>query len=291
MTVPFSILPEKTAKVLAAKTQSLGYWIIQKIPFIKEDMGYANFKDFTEEEYGSIIIITSILNFVMIGLIFLLIELAFNLNIPYTLIIGIPTAILIFTLISLIFYPKIKAKKRIRNIDMNLIPALRHLLIEMRSGVTLFQSMKSISTGYGEVSNEFLKIVDSIETGADESQTLKEAGRKLPSQKFRKVLWQIGNALVTGSDMVKELEDLVQELRREHVEDIKKYTQELNPLTMLYMVMGIVLPALGISLLNLFLSFLNVSIPSIVLWLIPAFLAIFNIFFIYSIKSRIPMIY
>jgi len=289
-TIPFSILPEETARTLASKTQSLGYWIIQKIPFIKQDLEFANLETFTHEEYGSIIFITALINCILIGLILTLVELTFKLNIGYLILI-ISIAIFISSFLSLLFYPKIKAKKRIKNIDIKLIPALRHLLIEMRSGVTLFQSMKSISVGYGEVSKEFLKIVDNIETGRDESKTLKEAGSKIPSQKFRKVLWQIGNALVTGSDMVKELDDLVQELRRGHVEDIKKYTQELNPLTMMYMVMGIVLPALGISLLNLFLSFLNISIPSILLWLIPVFLAIFNIFFIYTIKSRIPMVY
>jgi pilus assembly protein TadC len=290
LAIPFNVLPEKTICSLASKLPSLGYWTIQKLPFIRKDLDSANIENFTAEEYGAIIFIVSFINSLLIGLILTLLNIALKLNIIF-LVILISITIFIFSFISLVLYPKINAKKRIRDIDSNLIPALRHLLIEMKSGVTLFQSMRSVSREYGEVSKEFLKIVDSIETGMDESKALKEAGRKVPSQKFRKILWQIGNTLVTGADIVKELDDLVQELRRGHVEDIKKYTQELNPLTMLYMVIGIVLPALGISLINLFLSFLSINIPMIFIWLVPVFLAIFNIFFIYSIRSRIPMIY
>src|SRR3989344_1733043 len=57
-------------------------------------------------------------------------------------------------------FPSVKAKGRAKRMEQEIVFAGRHMLIELKSGVPLFDSMLGISRDYGEVSLEFNKIVE-----------------------------------------------------------------------------------------------------------------------------------
>ena len=58
------------------------------------------------------------------------------------------------------YLPKVKARFRARRMEQELVFAGRHMLIELKGGVPLFDSMLGISRDYGEVSVEFNKVVE-----------------------------------------------------------------------------------------------------------------------------------
>jgi flagellar protein FlaJ len=164
------------------------------------------------------------------------------------------------------------------------------MLIAIRSGVPLYNTMASLTLDYGETSNEFRKIVKKINSGVHELDALSDATAENPSQQFRKLLWQVSNALKVGSDVGNVLEALNQEYTKERVDQVRRYGQELSPLSMVYMMFAIILPSLGITMLIVITSFLTVPIPSITLLALFGVLVLFQLFFLNLISTRRPLV-
>jgi archaeal flagellar protein FlaJ len=148
--------------------------------------------------------------------------------------------------------------------------------------------MTSVSDDYGEVSVEFQRIVKRVNSGIPEVDVLAEASRTIPSEQFRKVLWQISNAIKVGSDVSDALRSILDDLMKEQINKIHKYGQELSPWTMMYMMGAVILPSLGITMLIVITSFLNVFIPKLILPVILLALIIFQVFFMNFVASRRP---
>ncbi len=188
-------------------------------------------------------------------------------------------------------YPKLVAKKKIRNLDENLPHALHHLLIQIRSGVPLFNCLVSISkSGYGQLSKEFEHAVNEINTGKSEVETMELLARENPSLYFRRVMWQLVNALKSGADIGSTIKEIVENLAVEQRMSIKKYGAQLNPIAMLYMVFCVIMPTLGITFLLVLGSFIGLSIQmEYVLLGILGFLVFFQFMLIGMIKSKRPV--
>ncbi|MFH1447985.1 MAG: type II secretion system F family protein [Candidatus Micrarchaeota archaeon] len=287
--IPFSVLPAPLVISLAKKMIGVGNLISRMFPGLKMNLLQADIK-LSPKEYGAVAFIVAVSNMVVLGTIFTIIGLAAGEDI---LLFTFGAVIIVAgaSFFSVLMMPKVMATKRVRSLENNLIPALRQLLIEIRSGVTLFQAMGSVTEGYGEVSAEFKRIVEHINVGVSETEALNDASRRNLSFKFRRVLWHISNSLTVGSDIAISLTDMIEELTKEKMDDIRRYGQELNPWTMMYMMLAVVMPSLGITIAAIILSFLNISLPkNIVLPGVIIFLMLFQIFFINFVKSRRPQV-
>ena len=290
VTIPFSILPAPIVFSLAKKMVGIGSLVSAMNPSLKIDLLQADIK-ITPKEYGAVAFIVSTSNMIMIALMFMIFGALFKQSIPLFIVIGVALILFGASFFSVLMMPRVNATKRVRSLDNNLIPSLRQLLIEVRSGVTLFQAMSSVTEGYGEVSVEFKRIVEHINVGVSESEALNEASKRNSSFKFRRVLWHISNSLTVGSDIAVSLSDMIDELTKEKMDDIRRYGQELNPWTMMYMMLAVVIPSLGITIAAIILSFLNISLPKlIVLPGVIIFLIMFQMFFINFVKSRRPTV-
>ncbi|MBS3070183.1 type II secretion system F family protein [Candidatus Micrarchaeota archaeon] len=286
--VPFSIFPKQVVLGLAHYLKHAGGFFSGFFPQLHENLLQAGITD-KPREYVAIALSVALTNAagVLIGAAVISMLSGLDLAIPA---VGFFVLVWLASFLTVIFYPQI-IMMRIRKLQENqLIPAVRQLLIELRSGVPLFNAMTSISTGYGEVSVEFRKIINHVNSGFSELDALSEAARETPSQQFRKVLWQIQNALKVGSDVGDSLESLLEELTKEKVDEIHRYGQELSPWTMFYMMAAVVLPSLGMTMIIVISSFLSVSIPSIVLPAVLFLVVGFQIFFMSFVSSRRPLI-
>ncbi len=288
LNIPFSILPPPLVIRLAKPLKGLGNFIATLFPGMRLELIQAGM-EVTPREYAGMALIVGISNAIAIFALLYGIGIAVDKDL---LALGIAGALVVgaASFITVISYPRVIATKKTRSLEDQLIPALRQLLIDLRSGVPLFQAMASVSTGYGEVSAEFRKMVKEMNAGMSQPDVLNEASRRVASFRFRRVLWQINNALRVGSDVAAALDAMVDELTRERVDDIRRYGQELNPWVMIYMIAAVVIPSLGITMLIVVLSFLNIPVPKIVFPVIWFFLAGFQIFFISFVKSRRPAV-
>ncbi|MBU0530138.1 MAG: type II secretion system F family protein [Candidatus Aenigmatarchaeota archaeon] len=196
----------------------------------------------------------------------------------------------LITMVYIAMYPKLFVSRNIRDIDSFLPQALHHLLVQVRSGITLYDSMVSIArSNYGMVSKIFRQSVNEINTGKSEIEALEYLARENPSLYFRRVLWQMINALKSGSDIGDTIKNIVDNLVLEQRVAIKKYGAQLNPLALFYMVLVVIFPTLGIIFLLVLFSFIGTLFNiELILIGILGFITIFQFMFMGLIKSKRP---
>lgn len=286
--IPFAPLPPRLMSRLIKRMMVVGSAIDKGFPGLRVDIFQAGM-DIHPREYAAAGVVSSIFYGIFIALLMSVLGIFLGIDLRFiSVFLGI--IFFIFMFISFLVYPKIRARRRMRALELNLIPCLRHLLIEIRSGVPLFHAMTAVSEGYGETSSEFKKIVIGINTGQKETDALAEATRRNPSFSFRRALWQISNALKAGSDLGEALGAIVHDLTAEQVTAIRRYGQELNPWTMIYMVGAVIIPSLGITFLVIITSFTGAIIPKIIFPVILVALIGFQLFFMNFVKSKRPPI-
>ncbi|NYZ76052.1 type II secretion system F family protein [Candidatus Micrarchaeota archaeon] len=288
MNIPLSLLPQKVLTNLSKHVEGIGEFISSLLPNLRLELMQANV-EMPPRRYASIALISATFNFIFIT--FIIIAAGFATK-RQVVLLGIFAGILVWiaSFFTILFYPAVVARRRTRDLETSLIPALRQLLINIKSGVPLFQAMTSVSTGYGPVSGEFAKMVGKMNAGVAQTDVLNEASMRNPSFRFRRVLWQISNALKVGSDVGSAIEEMINELTKERIAEIHRYGQELNPWVMIYMVLAVVLPSLGITMIIIIMSFMNVLIPVTIFPAVFLFLLGFQLFFISFVKSRRPQV-
>ncbi|MDY6778541.1 MAG: type II secretion system F family protein [Candidatus Nanohaloarchaea archaeon] len=186
--------------------------------------------------------------------------------------------------------PNVQAKKRMRQLEKELPYALRHILIEVQAGVSLYQAMVSVTEGYGEASNEFTKIVNEVNAGKSEVEALENAILRNPSQEFRRAMWQIINALESGTDVSSTLESLVDAIMEKQILAVEKYGKSLNPYTLMYLMIAIIMPSLGVTFLMIISTFTGMNISNQMFYGILVGITIFQLVFINMVKSKRPVV-
>ncbi len=158
--------------------------------------------------------------------------------------------------------PNLKIIRRGKKIDQELLFAGRHILIELRSGLTLFDAMLGVSEEYGEAGREFKKIVDKITLGVPANVALHEVADLAPSPYFKRLILQVSNSLMSGSDLGDSLESVLDQISKEQIIQVKVYGQKLNPIVMFFMLFAVIIPSLGVAFLILLMSFIGSSFAS-----------------------------
>lgn len=188
-------------------------------------------------------------------------------------------------------FPKVKAKKRAREIDAELVFAGRHMLIELQSGVPLYDAMLGVSREYGVVSEEFNKVVEKVTLGVPLGVALHSVAEGNPSQYFNRLVMQMANSLASGSDVTTALEASLEQISREQIIELKAYGQKLNPIAMFFMIFAIIMPSLGVAFAIVVVSFLGSSafaLPPIALLGILMAIGLVQFLFLTVIESSRP---
>lgn len=155
------------------------------------------------------------------------------------------------------YFPKVKASMRAKRMEQELVFAGRHMLIELKSGVPIFDAMLGISRDYGEISLEFNKVVEKVTLGVPLGVALHDVADSNPSQYFRRMVLQMANSIASGSDVGTSLEAALDQISREQAIELKAYGQKLNPIVMFFMIFGIIMPSLGVAFVIILASFLG----------------------------------
>jgi len=99
------------------------------------------------------------------------------------------------------------------------------------------------------------------------------------------------NAVKSGSDIKRVLDAIAQDIRIEKENMIKSYAQELNLWGLVYMMVAIVAPSMGVTLLLILSSFIGGSfVNEKLFWMILVGLILFQTFFITYVRNRRPNI-
>src|SRR3989338_9476919 len=185
---------------------------------------------------------------------------------------------------------KAKIKKRERDINKEVLFVGRYLLVKIYSGRPLLNALIETANSRGIAAKYIKEIVDEIDTGNTIEDALNHAMIYSPSDKLRKVLFHINNALQLGIDVTKPLESVLQEITREEELEIQKYGKKLNTLVIFYMVAAVIFPSLGVSLFIVIASIVNFQIGLTALMVVTFFIVVLQFIFIAMFKSIRPMV-
>ena len=203
------------------------------------------------------------------------------------LIIPIVFVVMFFYMIRL---PDIRISRKEREISKEIVFAGRFIIIELESGVPLYNAMVNVSKNYEIIGKYFKEITDKVDLGTGMEDALNEAVEFIPSNDFRKILWQIINSLRTGSDVAKSLYSVMEQITKDQMTEVNKYGKKLNPLAMFYMIIAVILPSLGMTMLIILSSFIKFELSLTILLTLAGFLGFVQFMFIALVKFSRPAI-
>jgi len=246
--------------------------------------------DMSALQYLAIILFMSLTMFIFSSIVIVLFFMLMKTgNDPYIMA-SIPFIASISTFLYFFFMPKLKIMKDARQIDKNLEYMLKDMQIQLTAGVPLFNAIANVGVGgYGKCSEIANEIVQEVESGSSMQDVLHIYGMLSPSDGLKRALWQISNAMQTGSDVKTALVAISDDIRREKENKIKVYGQELSLWALVYMMMVIVMPSMGVTLLLVLSSFVGArTVNEDVFWMILMVVIIIQLMFISMIRGKRP---
>lgn len=288
--IPLSKL-SKPAHVFLGIGRKLG----RIFPYLGLDLKQAKI-EIAAEEYLSLCISASLSFFVFIGLVLSGILSLINMTAeekfsPLPISLLITFVLTLFVFLQQINYPKLLKNRRVKNLETNLLHALRNILVQASAGVPLFNVLVSIGNGdYGEISEEFKTAVKEISSGKPQIDALKDLTANNPSIYFRRAIWQLANGMRAGGDVSQVLEEIIKSISEEQLVQINSYGSQLNPIAMFYMLLTVIVPSLSITFLIILSSFLSFSeqFTKILFWFLYFTVLFMQVMFLGLIKSKRP---
>lgn len=196
--------------------------------------------------------------------------------------------------IIMLFYlsriPDFKIIKKQREINSEIVFATRFLIIELESGVPLYDCFKNLSRNYPVLGKYVHEITNKVDLGTQMEDALNDEIGFTPSANFRKVLWQIVNSHHTGADVSQSLKSVVALITEEQLIEVKEYGRKLNPLAMFYMILAVILPSIGITMFIMLSTFLGLKLSLTLLIVASIILGFIQFMFLAMIKSSRPAV-
>jgi flagellar protein FlaJ len=197
----------------------------------------------------------------------------------------------VFVFMYVINFPRLLIERKLRSVNRDLPYALRHLLVQVSSGVSLYDSAASIADGdYGEISREFGKIITETQGGMDFITALEDSAMKNPYPNYRNAVWQLSNASKAGSDISSVIRDIVSNVTEDQKTEIKSYGSNLQFLSLMYMVLTIAVPTIGVVFLMMVSTFLGAALPPPIFIGVLFFLVMVQYMFVGIIQARRPAV-
>lgn len=223
-----------------------------------------------------------------VGILFFFLSKEYKVSLTFTIVIIFVLFFYSFT--NFIKAPDLKILKEKREIDKELVFASRFLVIELESGVPLYNAMRNVAKNYEAIGFYFQEIVDKINLGITTEDAINQMIEDTPSENFRKILWQILNSMKTGANVSNALNAVIEQVTKEQLIEVTEYGKRLNPIAMFYMIFAIILPSIGIVMLIIFSTFLSLQLKLPVLLIIVVVLGIVQFMFLSFIRSQRPAV-
>ena len=224
------------------------------------------------------------------GLVVFLFLILAKLNVLKGILFLIVPIIFIVMFFYMIRLPDVRIARKEKEISKEIVFAGRFIIIELESGVPLYNAMLNLSKNYKVIGRYFKEITDKVDLGTSMEDALNEAVEFIPSNDFRKILWQIINSIRTGSNVAKSLYSAMDQITKDQITEVNKYGKKLNPLAMFYMIIAVILPSLGMTMLIILSSFIQFELSLTILLSLAGFLGFIQFIFIAMVKFSRPAI-
>ncbi len=186
-------------------------------------------------------------------------------------------------------FPTQKGRKNAKLIERDILFAARDMIISLRSGMPLFNALTAVSTGYGEASREFGKIISKAQLGVPLVEAIDQTIEESKSDSFKRLMLQASVSLKSGADVVSSMQSIIDELAQERNIELRRYGQKLNALAMFYMLFGVIFPSMGVAvgiILTTFISLFTINFALLIGVLV--FILFIQIIFLNIMRSSRP---
>ncbi|RMF54881.1 type II secretion system F family protein [Candidatus Woesearchaeota archaeon] len=260
---PLMILPMPVARLISRPFLGVGEALSKRFPSMKQDLQETDL-GMVPREYLAATIVNLLFYFLLFfGLLFVLNYRVQLKPLQESLLSSLGFAFLIFVLIgyTLIRYPKIIGGKKAEQIDRHLVFALKDLLMQISSGISLYNGFINVGkAGYGQVSVEFGKAARHINTGMPVDQALEKMAVETKSEYLKRTIWQLINTLKAGASLKGALRTIINDLTLDQRTKIRDYAHELNLWSLVYMMFAVAVPTIGATMLVILSSFAGLGI-------------------------------
>ncbi len=286
--IPFCPVPVEKAKYISRKFYGIASHIASKN--LKWQLKQADMA-LDEIEYMSIAIFSSLFMFGIMFFLITILGVAVMIPLEKILSISLSLSFVMFfvTMVFLKMYPRLMVKRKIKNIERNLLSGMRHIYIQIKSGVSIFDALVSVANSdYGQFSSEIKTIVKEMNAGKTAEKAMEESATKNASSYFRRSIWHLSNGMRAGADIGPLLRSIIDNLSTEQRVEIRKFGAQMNPLSLVYMLIAVIMPALGITFLMILSVFSGMTISETMFWLILVMLIVLQFMFMGIMKSKRP---
>jgi pilus assembly protein TadC len=196
--------------------------------------------------------------------------------------------IFVFVLSFGLAWPKAKIIDISKNIDRDLSFMLKDMLIQLKSGILLYDSLVSASQAdYGLASKKLREVVKKINQGYNERVAMQEIALTIKSDLMKQTLWRIISSLRIGGNVLYLLDAINKTLSEYKEREMKRYIEVVNISLVGFLLIGVVIPSIAIIAGVMVSSILGFTFSSIFLIGVFALALITQVFIIgYIITSK-----
>jgi hypothetical protein len=170
-------------------------------------------------------------------------------------------------------YIDVLITKKGRELDGDLLFISEYFLVSLESGLPLGNAIQEFSKLNRPGAIFFKKVYTEFRTGKDLEASLMEGAKNCPSDSLKILLKRLKDSLSIGVDLKMVLINFIEESAEKKIIEIRGYSKKLNPLVMMYLLLGIVGPSLGVTFFMLGATFIGLTPAGLKLILIVIFLA------------------
>ena len=196
----------------------------------------------------------------------------------------------VFTSYYFVNRPLFNTIKAQQHIESEIVSAVRFLKIELKSERSLYGALINTSENFPIIGIYLDEIIDAVKMGKTLEQALNEAVENCPSSYLRNLYWQLLNSLQTGADITESLQVQLEDIIEGQKIKIEEYGRELNALSLFYMMVSIIIPTVGFTIVTAALTFIGYDITLgtlITMWVV---LSAVQYFFMMLAEHRRPAV-
>jgi len=171
-----------------------------------------------------------------------------------------------------------------REVDGDILFVSEYLLVSLESGLPIGNAIENLSKIKRPGGVFFSRIYTEFKTGRSFDEALEEGINFSPSRNIKNLIKKLKDSINIGVDLKSVLETYINDSSEKKMLDAKAFSKKLNPIVMMYLLMGIVMPSLGVTFFILAAAMLEMTPGLLKLVLVFIFLVMFGFqYFAYTI--------
>lgn len=291
--IPLAIIPLGPCKPLARLLAPLTRFLGRFAPEMNRDLKCADLAITADDVMLMAVVNTGLLYFLFAGLFFSLLVRVQKTPPAEALLPALLYSLGVSFLVMLIFlrYPSILAGKKAEAVETNLVFALKEMLLQITSGVSIHKTIDNIGRQrYGVVSLEFAKASKDVRAGVPLQNALVRMTERNKSAFLERVVWQLNNGLRAGASMNVVLTSMINDATMAKRSRIRDFAGELNLWGLLFMTFAVAVPSIGLTMMIILSTFGGGSLkpPLFILFISVCFFL--QMVVIGFVKSRRPVV-